>query len=382
MNAQARGAMTFGSKEWNAYYHGRNKDAKRAKGDTAKRANTALKKSLTKKAEREELNRRRGEFEAEGAKLAKAQQAEDRATARILGSGAHALKLTKPQGNFTAEDVQAFQRQGWSVHPAGTAPAKVGSSLSAKKAFRLNPSTDPLVKILGPGLEARAVVIASPEAMTEDTVEAWRRAGYDVSAAPKKFRQGAKVNPFPATSGVKARQGAPERGTSKKKPVQAGSMPVSRSKPKAPKANPTKATETAREALEQAWERWTGAKVGASLTLTLPDRGDCPASVVMLGRVSELIAPTGAVKAFGETGPFMVTDGRMKRVWLIDGKGKRFDLDLTRGLIAYLAKKHKFGDRAPVKYVHHFAGKAHAAMSGHVGELTGTFRLTPRGIEG
>ena len=64
MNAQARGAMTFGSKEWNEYYHGRNKDGARTKGDKAKRAKEGLKKSLTQKGERAELEKRRAEIEA------------------------------------------------------------------------------------------------------------------------------------------------------------------------------------------------------------------------------------------------------------------------------------------------------------------------------
>ena len=131
MSAQHPTAMTFGSKEWNAYYHGRNKGP-RAKGDQATRARTALKQSLTQKGERTELERRRAEFETEGARLAKAQKAEDTAVSRILSDGARALKLSKPHGTFSPEDVQAFQRQGWTVHPTGTAPAKVGRSLAAK----------------------------------------------------------------------------------------------------------------------------------------------------------------------------------------------------------------------------------------------------------
>lgn len=397
MSAQHPTAMTFGSKEWNAYYHGRNK-GHRAKGDKATRARTALKQSLTKKGERAELERRRAEFRAEGARLAKAQKAEDTAVSRILSNGARALKLSKPHGTFTPEDVQAFQRQGWTVHPTGTAPAKVGSSLAAKSRVELNPQ-DAMTRILGPKLQARAVILASPERITEDTLDAWRRAGYDVSAAPKSFRQGGtakakpkpktqpnpaaipparpRVNPTPRAKGC---QGAPRKGTAKKPRRQAESMPVSTSPARARLAhNPGP---SAWEALERAWERWTGAKAGASLTLSVSDRGDCPKAVVMLGRVSELIAPTGAVKSFGESGPFMVTDGAMKRVWLLHAKGQRFAMDLTKGLIAYLAKKPKFGDRAPVKYVHAFEGQARAQMNGNTGELSGAFRLTPRGIEG
>lgn len=186
---------SFGSKEWNEYYGiGR---GSRAKGDRAKRAGAALKASLTKKGEAAFLEKQRKEWEAAGGKLSKAQLAEDRAMARILPGGkAFALKIARPDGGlFGPGDVEAFLRSGWQVHPAGTAPAKTGSALPAYP--EVNPG-DSMVRILGPELAARAVVIAGPDALTEDQVHAWRRAGYDVSPAPKALRERAAVAANPS----------------------------------------------------------------------------------------------------------------------------------------------------------------------------------------
>jgi hypothetical protein len=189
----------FGSKDWNEYY-GVGK-GNRAKGDRAKRAGAALKAALTKKGEAVFLEKQRKEWEAAGGKLSKAQRAEDQAMARILPGGrAFALKIARPDGGlFGPGDVEAFRRSGWEVHPAGTAPAKTGSALPAFP--EVNPGgtgRDVMVRILGPELAARAVVIAGPDALTEDQVHAWRRAGYDVSPAPKAMRERAAVAANPS----------------------------------------------------------------------------------------------------------------------------------------------------------------------------------------
>jgi|GEM_PF-6726791 len=640
--------FSFGSKAFNEYHHGRNKGA-RAKGDQAKRQAEALKKSLTKKGEREELERRRGEFEAEGAHLAQEQQAEDKALARILGQGAHvhALKIARPHGTFKPADVAELERNGWTVHPAGTVPAKLGAALPAIEApeafnVELNPApADPMTRILGPELEARAVVVSGPEPMTPDTVDAWRRAGYDVSPAPKKLREGkARVNPGPSgaiqrklydtlkkahgaprsveeladlakiapeealaslgrlealglahpagstlfgalwapgalqrglfgdeapqihrglfdepaglfasnpgdgarfhaftappkfwslaevearelvadlgwirhkhgrefktdaaliafieavlnaddlakikgesrhswlffkvtggecaivelvafktsggekayrissaytmsasplrkalergngldanpdsggrgpkaahpgtpnqplelasrctekhtpppktrknpTPGAKPCQEAPGEGTRETRSAQPGGMvrkPTPSAPQKAQAPNPKEGPDA--PGLVAAWERWTGSKSSGAFVLNLKNAGSLPASVVLLGRLAKLITAGGEVQDFAEKGPYLVTDAAMRRVWLVSEKARRFDLDVSKGIICYHAKKTKFGDRSTVEYVHAFRGKARAAMEGQTGELTGTFRLTPRGIEG
>lgn len=550
---------TFGSKAFNEKHHGRNNGAKRGKNGLNRAERDKRSRAKAKRDEAGFMAEKREEWEKDGAKLAKAQQAEDKAVARILADGAHALKIAKPHGNFTPEDVQAFQHQGWSVHPAGTSPAKVGSSLKAREYVEVNPGADPMVKILGAELEARAVVIGSPEPMSLDTIEAWRRAGYDVSPAPKKLRQGARVNPTPpvqrklyealkkthgaprsveelatvagidpaealaslgrlealglahpsgqslfgplwapgapvrslfqeppqpiqrglfamnptsfhpsALRGIQAHIAAvlkketgaavevtsrgedkwtldgakadvtkavrylesfglmrlesmeedPECGTfaylSSQKPKKTRKNPsaenlpgrapqsptepdtrrrrnaqakgMARKTPKTPgksarKATPPTDPESLR-GLAAIWEKWTGAKASSAIELNLKGAKGVPARVVLLGRLAKLITTGGQVQDFGELGPLLVTDAGMKRVWMVDEKARRFDLDMTKGVICYHAKKVKFGDRSTVEYVHAFQGKARAAMAGTAGELSGSFRLTGRGIEG
>jgi hypothetical protein len=56
--------MDFGSKEWNEYYHGRNKDGHRPISDQAKRARKAMAQTLTKKGEFEGLKENDDPFQS------------------------------------------------------------------------------------------------------------------------------------------------------------------------------------------------------------------------------------------------------------------------------------------------------------------------------
>lgn len=158
-------------------------------------------------------------------------------------------------------------------------------------------------------------------------------------------------------------------------------------KPKA-KPNPT-ATETAPglrfglgAGLATAWKKWTGADPGQTFKLRLVDGlKDCPSEVVMLGRITKLITKSGQIETF-RSGPYMVTDSAMKKVWLVDQRDRSFALNLKGGIIIYLAKKPKFGDRQAIEYVHLFQGAIRAEMHGQVGRLEGPYKLTPAGIEG
>ncbi len=133
--------------------------------------------------------------------------------------------------------------------------------------------------------------------------------------------------------------------------------------------------------VEKVWKLWTGAKPGQVLRVTVDDpTGQLPEHVALLGRVAKFIMANGTLLEFGASGPLLVTDGAASRVWLVHTKVLHFDV--RPRLICYLAKKPKFGDRGLVEYIHAFEGPAHARMRGQVGELTGSFRLTPRGIEG
>lgn len=464
------------------------------------------------------------ELAAHGRSLAKAQAAEDQAEARILGpSGAtRALKIAKPHGTFTPEDVRELAAAGWEVHPAGTVSAKTGLTLGAITPFdlALNPTPD-LARVLGPQREARAVVLAHPEpVITSDTLHSFRRAGFDVAAAPKRLREprkasnpagpeqkvyqalvkAAKRGETPTADDLAellkepeerigqrlsslARQGlahavpgglfgagwapgavqpglafnpggqkgagaatAPKRGkepgsmakpkakkpqtltksgrgaaAGKAKPAR-GTASKAAPRPDTPKVQPLRskgadrhrAVKVLEEVLkpaprrrkaaepkakvesatvkvtfnpstegdvERVWKLWTGARPGQVLKVKVADpTGQLPVHVALLGRVSRFIQADGSLMDFGSSGPLLVTDGEASKVWLIHPKTQRFDV--RPRIICYLARKPKFGDRGLVEYIHAFESSARARMDGQVGELTGGFRLTPRGIEG
>ena len=134
--------------------------------------------------------------------------------------------------------------------------------------------------------------------------------------------------------------------------------------------------------LAKVWKAWTGTEPEQVLKIDVeePRRFGLPAKVVLLGRVSWLASKSGKEERFGASGPYMVTDATAKRIWLVSHKGHRFDLEPA--LIGYMARKPKFGDTATMEYIHAFEGRAHAVMDGQVGALTGTFRITPAGLEG
>ena len=69
MSAQTEG-WHFGSKKWQEYYHGRNKNGHRAATDRAQRVRASYKRAATKAGERAELQRRADEAEAEAQALA------------------------------------------------------------------------------------------------------------------------------------------------------------------------------------------------------------------------------------------------------------------------------------------------------------------------
>lgn len=134
--------------------------------------------------------------------------------------------------------------------------------------------------------------------------------------------------------------------------------------------------------LAKVWKAWTGAEPTKVMELEVEDakRFGLPSKVVLLGRVSWFATKDGQEERFGDAGPLMVTDAAAKRVWLVSSK--RMAFDMQPALIGYLARKPKFGDQGLVEYVHAFEGRTRAVMDGHGGALTGTFRITPAGLEG
>lgn len=368
------------------------------------------------------LNRAEARMQAEGAipedaelqLLAKAHQAEERALDAVLGSSrrTHAVKVALESRPFRRADLEALRDAGWDLRSAGTVPAKVGRSLAA-----LNP-TDAIDRLLGPRGEVRAVVIVSEGAFGEDLVRDLRADGYDVSPAPRELREarhgatrrdtGRKANPEPGPMSAKTtgrkKAASTSRGTRKPTPA-AGAQTPSR-----PTSRPTKKTSAAAKGknpaahsvavkrkparhahrvnpsasgdLAKVWKAWTGAEPTKAMEIEVDDakRFGLPSKVVLLGRVSWFATKEGKEERFGDAGPLMVTDAAAKRVWLVSSK--RMAFDLQPALIGYLARKPKFGDLGLVEYVHAFEGRTRAVMDGHGGALTGTFRITPAGLEG
>ena len=136
------------------------------------------------------------------------------------------------------------------------------------------------------------------------------------------------------------------------------------------------------EALARIWKAWTGSDADKTLHIEIDQarKFGLPSQVVLLGRLTWLATAKGGVKKFSADGPLLVTDAEARKVWILSAKPQKFDLEPS--LIAYLARKPKFGDKNLIEYVHAFEGRAHAVMDGQVGALTGTFRVTPAGLEG
>lgn len=133
---------------------------------------------------------------------------------RILGTKgkAYAVKIAPADGGLINRlDGDAFNAEGWAVLSAGTAPAKAGTALPGARrgapSFPEEPDSrgdawepfwnpDPF----GPEGEARAVVLARSKPIRETDLDALRARGYDLSPAPKRYREAATVkNPKTAT---------------------------------------------------------------------------------------------------------------------------------------------------------------------------------------
>ena len=160
--------FTFGSKAWNDYYHGRNKDKKR----TGKPKPTPAQK---KKAFSSEDDRRNAELETE-------YKGNLKMFGRILGPTlqAHAVKIARADLQpFDFHDVDTFEAEGWQVVGAGT--------VQARRVVRNPPP-------LGEGGVARALVLLGPVDVPM-LYHLQKAHGVDVFPAPKAYRDGIKRNP-------------------------------------------------------------------------------------------------------------------------------------------------------------------------------------------
>lgn len=161
--------FSFGSKAWNEYYHGRNKDKKTA------RKHPKLTPAQVRKSFVAEDDRRNAEAEAE-------YKGNLKAYGKILGPTlqAQAVKIARINLEpFDFQDVDAFEEEGWKVVGAGT--------IQARRVYRNPPP-------LGDGGVARALVLLGPVdvAMLKHLHKAHE---VDCFPAPKAYREGIKRNP-------------------------------------------------------------------------------------------------------------------------------------------------------------------------------------------
>lgn len=492
-----RGAVDMGSARHKAE-RGWDGRRRKATGSSMAAHMTGDGTTTRKRIERDE----RAFFESEGDRLKaewdKEQAAHRAAVKRILGPQGvvSAVKIARADGTpFHRAELEALQTAGWEIHPGGTIAAQVGKALKGVRQSEFNPA-DALEKALGPESETRAVVLVA-QGITEETLHQLRGAGYDLSSAPKRVREGSSVKTTPtnttghkrpraATPPAQAKQAgtmtkAKPKKAMKKSAPKAAKNPaesprtkakrerkysvarekayrdlleiqkeieerkrafpgrVNPEKPKKPaaigpdkvqplntkaamkhrlvteldkllkgKAAPAKGKAKAKKTtftpekftltgrfnptaagdLARVWSAWTGTDPDQTLTFDVENhsvllktggRVTIPENVVVLGRVAKFITKGGRLADFGTNGPLMVTDAKAERIWLLAEKPFHFDLEPS--VIAYLARKPKFGDRGTIEYVHGFKGRVRAVMAGQIGAMTGAYRITPRGLE-
>lgn len=159
--------FSFGSKAWNAYYHGRNNSKKKA-----------AKPKLTAAAKKKGF----AELDAKlGVHHKGIRQTEITRFARILGptGTTHAVKIANADLRpFSFEDVDSFRLAGWGVVGA--------SSINARQVAR-NPAP------LGGDGQARGLVILGQ--IRADTLRELEDSGLDCYPAPRAYREGIKKNP-------------------------------------------------------------------------------------------------------------------------------------------------------------------------------------------
>lgn len=115
--------MDFGSREWQAYHHGRN-NGHRYKGDRATRANAALRHAMTKTGERECLDLLAAELDAD----AQAVAAWDAACeALALDANHEAQQIAAIKSNLTSERAEIVRL----VAPLGLPESTTAGLLSA-----------------------------------------------------------------------------------------------------------------------------------------------------------------------------------------------------------------------------------------------------------
>ena len=119
----------------------------------------------------------------------KRHQAEESKQYRRILPG-YALKIALSDGSsITREHLDDLTADGWQILPAGTVPAKVGRTLAGQEISRDTAAPFWNPEALGPTGKARAVIVWSHHQLDRNTVESFRAAGWDISSAPKRYRE-------------------------------------------------------------------------------------------------------------------------------------------------------------------------------------------------
>lgn len=149
----------------------------------------AMRGSSTPKETAAEKRERQAQEAAQAAAWQQEQTREKKSIGKILP--AYALKISLSNGGpITREHLNDLTGEGWQVLPSATAPGKVGRTLPGSVID--SPDDSPIFfngDPLGPAGMARAVIVWTGHKLNAATVDAFRGAGWDVSAAPKRYRQ-------------------------------------------------------------------------------------------------------------------------------------------------------------------------------------------------
>ena len=176
IGAAGRGAVDFDTA---------NRAASRAGGQNTTGGHAARAAALYGSGTRKETKAERLEREAEH----KRHQAEESKQYRRILPG-YALKIALSDGSsITREHLDDLTADGWQILPAGTVPAKVGRTLAGQEISRDTAAPFWNPEALGPTGKARAVIVWSHHQLDRNTVESFRAAGWDISSAPKRYRE-------------------------------------------------------------------------------------------------------------------------------------------------------------------------------------------------
>ncbi len=189
-----------------------NREAGKVGGMNSTRGHAARAAAMRGSSTPKETAAEKRERKAMEAEAAAAWQQEQTREKKSIGKilPAYALKISLSNGGpITREHLNDLTGEGWQVLPSATAPGKVGRTLPGSVID--SPEDSPIFfngDPLGPAGMARAVIVWTGHKLDKATVEGFRAAGWDVSAAPKRYRQ----EPAPVKNPAKKETKCPDCG--------------------------------------------------------------------------------------------------------------------------------------------------------------------------